>query len=159
MKKLLGIAALVLLVGAGCAGQDNATTTQEPGNEAYPFGIQGTSNDTTSQALPDRGVPAVGTATATPPAATAQVAYTSSDTFSPAVVTIPVGGTVTWTNAGDEDMRVASDPHPTHIGYPGFDSMSNVGPGKTYSFTFQKKGSWGYHDHLDPTVKGTVIVQ
>ncbi|MDE1919562.1 MAG: hypothetical protein KGH56_02565 [Patescibacteria group bacterium] len=90
--------------------------------------------------------------------------------FSPATVTIAKGGTVTFTNQGGDEMWVASNPHPTHEGYSGttksqhcpdtagvaFDQCS-VGP--AYSFTFQKTGSWGYHNHGNPGDRGTVVVE
>ena len=53
---------------------------------------------------------------------------------------------------------IASDPHPVHTAYPGFDSHTDIGAGESFSFTFDKVGSWGYHNHLNSTVRGTVVV-
>lgn len=85
------------------------------------------------------------------------VSITSSGS-SPSTVTVKAGTVVTWTNSSGGDIRVASDPHPTHTDLPGLDS-STLANGDSYSFTFTKVGIWGYHDHLDPTVKGSVTVQ
>ncbi|MDP2789851.1 MAG: cupredoxin domain-containing protein [bacterium] len=85
------------------------------------------------------------------------VSITSSG-FSPNTVTVKAGTVVTWTNSSGGDIRVASDPHPTHTDLPGLDS-STLGNGDSYSFTFTKVGTWGYHDHLDPILKGSVTVQ
>lgn len=90
-------------------------------------------------------------------AATKDVSITASG-FSPSSLTVAAGTTVTWTNASGGDVRVSSDPHPTHTDLPGLDSSTLVN-GDTYSFTFTQVGSWGYHDHFSPTTRGTVVVQ
>lgn len=91
------------------------------------------------------------------------------NTFSPAEVTIKKGGTVTWTNTGGSSMWVASAQHPTHTTYAGtslaehcddaidisFDQCEN---GNAYSFTFDKVGTWGYHNHSKSSAFGRVIV-
>ncbi len=96
------------------------------------------------------------------------VKYTS-DGFSPQTITIEKGETVKWVSEGPS-MWVASDRHPTHTEYSGtsrsehcnnpdsetFDSCETK---ETYSFTFDKKGEWDYHDHVAPTKGGTVIVE
>ncbi|MEK7518418.1 MAG: hypothetical protein AAB424_02420 [Patescibacteria group bacterium] len=89
--------------------------------------------------------------------ATTAITITSSG-FSPSAFTVKAGAVVTWTNNSGVDIRVSSDPHPTHTDLPGLDSAS-LGSGDSYSFTFTKVGTWGYHDHFDPTVKGSVTVQ
>lgn len=78
--------------------------------------------------------------------------------FSPGVVKIKAGQTVTFTNEGPGVMWVASNPHPTHTDYPGFDARREYNVGESYSFTFTKVGSWGYHNHRDPGVAGSVEV-
>jgi plastocyanin len=83
------------------------------------------------------------------------VTYTSSG-FSPKTAIIAKGGTITFVNKSGEKMWVASDPHPTHNGYPGFD-MGKYGD--SWSFTFDKVGSWNYHNHTNPTIGGQIIVQ
>ncbi|MEK7612921.1 MAG: plastocyanin/azurin family copper-binding protein [Patescibacteria group bacterium] len=89
--------------------------------------------------------------------------------FSPAEVTIKKGGTVTWTNEGGGSMWVASAQHPTHTVYSGtalsqhcpdaanttFDQCKT---GTTYSFTFDKAGTWAYHNHSNASNFGRVIV-
>lgn len=88
--------------------------------------------------------------------------------FSPSEVTIKKGGTVTFTSTG-ANMWIASGPHPAHTGYdatvlavhcavgaiPSFDQCK---AGSSYSFTFDKTGTWPYHNHLNATVFGKVIV-
>lgn len=85
------------------------------------------------------------------------VSYTENG-FEPNSITIKTGQTVTWTNKDSDDLWVASNPHPTHTDYPGFDELKGMSTGQTYSFTFTKIGKWGYHNHLNPSQQGTVVV-
>ncbi len=79
--------------------------------------------------------------------------------FSPSPVTIKVGTTVKFVNKSSEGMDVASNPHPTHTDYPGFDQGKSSSAGQNeYDFTFEKVGTWGYHNHLDPAQGGQVVV-
>jgi len=99
---------------------------------------------------------------------TATITYSGS-TYSPSEVTIKKGGTVTWKNASGANMWVASAQHPTHTAYSGTSRTEHcpdtsrtafdqcVGGGD-YSFTFTKAGTWGYHDHLNSSAFGRVIV-
>lgn len=99
---------------------------------------------------------------------TATVTYSGSS-FSPQQVTIKKGGTVTWKNASGGNMWVASAQHPTHIVYSGTSRTEHcpdtsrtafdqcVGGGD-YSFTFTKTGTWGFHDHINPSAFGKVVV-
>lgn len=90
--------------------------------------------------------------------AAAQVTYDGTS-FSPSTIEIKKGDTVTWTNSADDQMWVASDPHPIHTGYGGFDALAGTAKGGRYSFTFEKTGTFGYHNHLNSAVKGTVVVK
>jgi plastocyanin len=78
--------------------------------------------------------------------------------FSPSLATVKVGTTVTFVNESGGQMWVASDPHPTHTLLPGFDELKSVGNGGTYDYAFTKVGTWTYHNHINPAVKGTVVV-
>ena len=82
-----------------------------------------------------------------------------SESFSPDVVTIDKGQTVTFVNVSDDDKWPASDFHPTHQLYPGFDAQRSIPPGQSWSFTFERRGRWTYHNHLSPSVKGTIVVR
>lgn len=87
-----------------------------------------------------------------------EVDYTN-DGFSPATVTIKKGGMVKFVNKTSGPMSVASNPHPTHTDYPGFDQWKSDAKGTAeYSFTFDKVGTWGYHNHFNSSDTGTVIV-
>jgi plastocyanin len=79
--------------------------------------------------------------------------------FEPSTLTVSSGDTVKFENKSSDDFWPASNVHPTHLLYPGFDAKKPVLPGDSYSFTFTKKGSWGYHNHLEPDVQGTIVVK
>lgn len=88
----------------------------------------------------------------------ASIEYTDSG-FSPQSVTIKIGETVKFTNNSSGEMWVASAPHPTHTDYPEFDAKKAYNRGESYFFTFEKKGTWKFHNHADPTKFGSVTVQ
>ena len=78
--------------------------------------------------------------------------------FDPSTVTVKVGTTVTWKNEDSVMHNIASDPHPTHTDLPELDSKE-LASGESYSFTFNKTGTFGYHCHLHPNMKGKVMVE
>jgi plastocyanin len=82
----------------------------------------------------------------------------SKDGFSPATLTIKVGTKVTWKNMSGADATVSSDPHPVHTDYPPL-NLGKFSDGGTHELTFDKSGKYGYHNHFNPTQKGTIIVQ
>lgn len=79
--------------------------------------------------------------------------------FSPKIVTINKGDVVTFINSSGLSFWPASDLHPSHLVYPEFDSKSALPSGQSWSFEFNKIGKWAFHDHLDPTKIGTVVVK
>ena len=92
----------------------------------------------------------------TPPASTkvsaanqAEVTVTK-DGFYPAVIKIKKGTQVTWTNTDEVAHQVASDPHPTHDKLVKLGDGEILAKGDSFSFTFEKSGSYTYHDHLNP---------
>lgn len=91
--------------------------------------------------------------------AQASVELTNKGKYEPATVKVHVGDTVEWTNKSDSLMWVASNPHPSHTGLPGFDQRELLRHGASWQFTFNKPGRFGYHDHLEPSRRGTVIVE
>lgn len=102
----------------------------------------------------------------TPPAAENVIVYTDSG-FSPSVLTVSKGTTVTFENQSSAPFWPASNPHPAHNGYPTtggcrastFDACGPIPSGGSWSFTFDIVGTWGYHDHLAADNGGTAVVQ
>ena len=79
--------------------------------------------------------------------------------YSPNTLTIKAGTTVTFKNESGIAIWPASDPHPIHTDYPEFDARRPYEQGASYSFTFERKGQWKYHDHLSPNRRGLIIVE
>lgn len=87
-----------------------------------------------------------------------KVVYNSSG-FAPKTITIKKGETVVFENKTGKSASVASDNHPDHLIYPEFDQYKTDQRGKTeFRFTFDKVGTWKYHDHLNASMGGTVVV-
>src|SRR3989338_3089800 len=85
--------------------------------------------------------------------------YTAAG-FVPKTITIKKGETVVFENKTGKSASVASNVHPTHLLYPEFDQYNTEQRGNTvFRFSFEKAGIWNYHDHLTPTMTGTVIVE
>ncbi len=82
--------------------------------------------------------------------------------FSPNAKTIAVGQAIGWINNSSSTVYVAPDNHPSHMKYSGVwddNGAGQISAGQTYTFTFTKAGTYTYHDHLNPSRTGTIIVQ
>lgn len=89
--------------------------------------------------------------------------------FQPNEITIREGERVRFVNDSTRDRWPASAVHPTHSLYPGkstsdclgsaFDSCRGLRNGEAFSFTFYYAGEWRYHDHLDASKTGVIIVE
>jgi plastocyanin len=88
---------------------------------------------------------------------TANISITANG-FNPKEIKITKGTKVVFTNNDTAQHWPASNPHPLHTLYPGFDALKGLAQGETYTFTFDKVGNWGYHDHLNPSVHGEIKV-
>lgn len=160
----------MLLLVAACAGNQPApTTAAEPSapEEATP-----------AERAPETATePAAKTttkSTATKPSEpeTHTVEITASG-FVPGTVTVGAGDSVEWTNTHTVDAWPASAVHPTHKAYPGsdiqkcnsvdrskiFDACQRLQQGESWNFVFTQKGTWKYHNHLNPGQTGTIVVE
>ncbi|MEX2012508.1 MAG: cupredoxin domain-containing protein [Patescibacteria group bacterium] len=161
MNKLILPIAVVLIAGgliaffatrsnsdsdSGATATDIANTTNTTDNNAN---AGSTDTTTTPSTTPPAETP--------PPATSATVTYSASG-FSPATLTVAKGTKVIFSNSASSGLWVSSDPHPTHTDYPGFDSQKSIANGQSYEFTFDRVGSWGYHNHFNPSQTGTIIV-
>ncbi|OGK13881.1 hypothetical protein A3C98_01860 [Candidatus Roizmanbacteria bacterium RIFCSPHIGHO2_02_FULL_37_15] len=78
--------------------------------------------------------------------------------FEPQTVTVKVGTKVVWRNKTNATVNVSSAKHPTHLEYPPL-NLANFEPGETISLVFTEAGTYKYHDHLNPSKFGTVVVE
>lgn len=87
-----------------------------------------------------------------------QTVEIGNDGFSPATLTVPRGTSVIFVNKSGRSVDIASNPHPVHTNLKELRS-NTLQDGASFSFTFDRAGSWGYHDHLRPSVTAKVVVQ
>ena len=84
--------------------------------------------------------------------------------FQPKKINVVKGSTVNFLNKTQLPMWIASAPHPDHTDYPGLDAGTVAGdhiqPGNpSFSFKFDKPGSWSYHNHSVPEHQAIIIVK
>ncbi len=89
----------------------------------------------------------------------AQVAI-SDGKFVPQVIDVKIGTSVTWTNQENTGHWVASDPYPKNDALKSLNSKGPLQQNEAYTYTFDKAGTYTYHDDLQPLdLKGTVRVK
>jgi plastocyanin len=71
--------------------------------------------------------------------------------FSPVTITVPAGSQVTWMNMDDEPHTVVSD--------TGMFRSGGIDTNETFSFKFDKPGTYHYTCSIHPRMIGTIIVQ
>lgn len=79
--------------------------------------------------------------------------------FSPTNLRVHAGDTVRFKNESIFPIRVVSDPHSSHDGLVGFDSVGDIPQNSFFSFTFAAKGIFGYHNEKVLKETGTIIVR
>lgn len=102
----------------------------------------------------------------TPSAEQNVVTYTNAG-YSPNTLRVKAGATVTFKNDSSQSMWTASGVHPTHRLYPTtggcigstFDACKGIQPDNSWSFKFDIAGTWKYHNHLNPSDTGTIVVE
>lgn len=90
------------------------------------------------------------------PAATATISFTN-DGFSPQELEVKVGTVVTVRNDSNTRVQFSSDDHPTHTINQGM-NLPVLNPGESDTFTADEVGEWGFHDHLDDSHTGVLVV-
>jgi plastocyanin len=71
--------------------------------------------------------------------------------FSPTSLTVSAGATVTWTNMDDEPHTVVSD--------TGLFRSGAMDSNESFSFEFDKPGTYHYTCSIHPRMVGTIVVQ
>lgn len=77
--------------------------------------------------------------------------------FSPSTLTVKKGTVVTVKNTSATSVQFSSDDHPAHTENPEM-NMSELAPGASGTFTADTVGTHGFHDHIDDSKTGTLIV-
>jgi plastocyanin len=78
--------------------------------------------------------------------------------FTPAAIIVDQGTTVTWKNAGNVVHNVHKSADAVDFGAPFGVDTADFGPGQTYSFTFDKPGTYAYTCTVHSLMSGTVQV-
>ncbi|HIH15474.1 MAG: Plastocyanin [archaeon GW2011_AR17] len=151
----LGVALFIL---SACTQQVSETTTEETDTGTEPTITVESSEEETSRETDDT-TPSV-------PEEDNVIQITSSG-FSPSILTVSAGTTVTFIIMDEGTYWPASASHPSHTVYPTtggcigstFDACKGLAQGESFDFTFNEAGEWKYHDHLNPGRTGTIIVE
>lgn len=78
--------------------------------------------------------------------------------FTPKTITVKAGDEVIWVNKSGATATVNSAQHPTHLVYPKL-NLGSFEEGEELRLVFDEKGKYNYHDHLNPSRFGTVVVE
>lgn len=141
----LVVTAGVLFAACGGASPSPSTATAAP-----PAATQAPASAPAPES-PVAGEPSPAGGEPSPAAGGAEVAVSIAGfAFSPAAVTVTVGGTVTWTHADGAPHTVVAD--------DGAFESARLGQGDTFSNTFLQAGSVPYHCSIHPSMTGTVTV-
>jgi len=79
--------------------------------------------------------------------------------FEPRYVKINLGTTITFTSVLNNPFWPASNLHPSHGIYREFDPRTPLTPDEGWSFTFDKIGTSGFHDHIRSYFTGIIYVE
>lgn len=149
MKKgiVLAVVALLAVVGA-------VFVLSEKTDDASNLNIDDTSSSQTPAAEDNTSEQSPAS---TENAQEATITYTN-DGFSPASLTVKSGTVVTVKNESSRPLQFSSDPHPEHTNNSELNE-SVTSPGKSTTFTAKRTGTYGYHNHLDETHTGSLVVE
>ncbi len=137
LRALLPFALALVLVGAGCGKESTPAPAVETPSESPAASEPSTSGEPTAEIVP----------------ATKPVNIGIRDfKFVPSQVTVKRGTTVTWTQEDSVPHTVTADRK------AGLDSPL-LKKGETYSYKFEKTGTFSYHCTPHPNMKGKVVVE
>lgn len=151
---------------SGNAGSAGAEASAPP-VDMPPTELEGLTLPPQEPAAPTEALPLSGNAATPPPAPAPIVISYDGKAYAPATVDAKKGDLIMFVNKGTGEMWPASAMHPTHAVYPTtggcigstFDACAGIPAGGSWSFVFDQAGAWKYHDHLQPSVRGTVNVK
>ncbi|OGH15046.1 MAG: hypothetical protein A2860_01415 [Candidatus Levybacteria bacterium RIFCSPHIGHO2_01_FULL_37_33] len=143
-KTLITIIVVLLIVGGGVLLLGKlGNKTNQPAN-------------VTNQTPSNAGT-SVNTGGEKPKETIANVTFGSSG-FDPKTITIKTGTRVIWLNKSGGGATVNSAVHPTHQVYPPL-NLGEFPDGSSVQLVFDKLGTYKYHNHLNPSQTGTVVVE
>lgn len=88
------------------------------------------------------------------------IAVTIDDNgFQPAKITANLCDRLRLTNGSQALRQPAADPHPTHSSFPELDPKRPLQPGEAFEVILNRPGRYGWHDHLNPGLKGQIVIE
>ncbi len=147
-KILIGVVAIVILLGGVLLLSNRTSNKQAAPTPAIEQQQPSVTAIPTTQASPSASEQAMKETTVT----------VTSSGFSPNLITIKKGTKVIWVNKSGDIANVSSDPHPIHTDYPPL-NLNNFNDGGSVSLVFNDAGTYKYHNHLNSSQKGTVVVE
>lgn len=137
-KVLIGVVILVIIAAGAFALLNKGDSNQQQSQDVNPT--------TTQQTSPVEEKKSETTITLT------------SSGFEPKTLTIKAGTKVVWTNKSGGTATVNSAPHPQHTDFPPL-NLGEFGDGQSLELVFEKPGTYKYHNHLNASQFGQVIVE
>lgn len=106
-------------------------------------------NTTDTNTNPDTGGCATGT----------RIIY-RNNSFSPSCLKLKSGAAVTFENDGTGEIQIASNPHPTHSDHPILNEDLKLTRGQsTWQVILTQPSTYGYHNHMNPSHSGKIVVE
>jgi plastocyanin len=152
-KKVAIVVIILAVVGAGVyvamSGKDDSN---DKSNSSQTSGssTDTSSNDTSNSSSSSDGASDTAEAAAT-------ITYSDSG-FGSGTVTVKAGDTVAVKNTSSSELSFNSDPHPAHTDDPDL-NVGVIASGATKTFTVQQTGTYGFHNHFNPSDKGKITVE
>ena len=150
MKKII-LAVVVLVILAGGVLLFTRSKATAPSTPAMMY-------KTPTQTQTQTAAPSVSVTTSSTTSTQQQTVNVTANGFDPQTVTVKAGTRVVWMNKSGGSVFVASNNHPTHLLYPPL-NLGQFADGSSVQLVFDKPGSYGYHNHLNPSQTGTIVVQ
>jgi plastocyanin len=145
-KAIIAVGILVIVVAGGVLWMFRKDPSATESINTTPTNG---SSDTSQSSTPNDAVTPTGSETV--------ITYSDSG-YSPSSVTVKAGDKVIIKNTSSRSMQFDSDPHPAHTINPEL-NVGSVPAGQEMSFVVDTKGTFGYHNHLNASQKGTIVVE
>lgn len=152
-KSKLVIGAVLLVIGGALlawslTGRGNGDQTVESNSDKSSSAVK--NDDSSSNQDPNTPVSSDNTEIAT-------ITFTD-DGFSPEELEVKLGQIVAVKNQSNQRVQFSSDDHPTHRLNEGM-NLKVLAPGESGTFTAGPVGRHGFHDHIDDSFTGVLIVR
>ncbi len=85
--------------------------------------------------------------------------FYNTGVFSPTNIRVHVGDSVKFQNDNNQAVLIQSDETSGIADLIGFDSVGDVQPNGSFTYTFTIAGSFGYHNKYNKNERGMVIVR